>query len=164
MTETKQRYEIVDMHYFQIDGDGYVTQICNPITRSWALVIPPVLAVDIDLGALQYKWSQYCMAAWDLPARRDPKVINPSLLMDDQAQVDVMDSTLFGLIREHGYWAVKNALEKLDPNAKSGDERAHFGDLAPIEPVPVPEGESRERPKPRISEYRLGGLPVPSNE
>lgn len=157
MTEATQRYETVDMNYLQIDDEGYVTKICNPITRSWALVIPPPPIENVDLGALQYKWNQYCLAAWDLPTRRDPQVINPSLLLDDKAQVDVLDSTLFGLVQEHGYWAVRIAVEKLDPNAEPPLAMG-ISQLSPVEPVPIPEAASKDRPQPRPIPYRVGSF------
>jgi hypothetical protein len=104
------------MRFVRMGHDGTVTGLCNPITRSWARLDPPFEADPAqgmaDVGELEYKFGQFCEAAWTLETRRDPHVVNPYRVMDGTEPVDVMAAMAEQLAWEHGPYTAQAAVAK----------------------------------------------------
>lgn len=105
----------VNMNYAHLLQGGRVTELCNPITRYWAKLVPnfeldPDAGLE-DLAKLQWEFYRFCEKAWDSPARRSPLLVNPYAILDGSEPVETLDSTIERLVDEYGIWPVYAAAE-----------------------------------------------------
>jgi hypothetical protein len=110
----------LNMNFVRLD-EGRVTELCNPITRSWAKLSPP-FEPDLagqgmdELAQLQHKFAKFCEDCWTAaPWRRDPHLVNPHAIMDGTEQVHPLDTVIDNLISEYGFWLVAAEIEKRRP-------------------------------------------------
>lgn len=114
-------YPEANMNFIHVAEGGLVTELCNPITRSWAKLSPhfdpdlPNRGMD-GIAELQFRFAEFCESCWTAaPWRRDPHLVNPYAVLDGTEQVHPIDSVIDNLIDEYGFWLVSAEIEKRRP-------------------------------------------------